>query len=243
MSLRTKALVAAAAVVAALVGGQLIDRPMTEIAVAAPATKAVSTEAKAAAQLTIGMTADQLKTSTAKRSLEAGKVAKEAAMKGYSRDKFPHWRDASTWGWPTAPNDACNARNAALYRDGKGVKMSAKCTNLTGSWLDPYTAMTLAKASEVDIDHMVPLAEAWRSGASSWTTKPATSFANDPLVLVSVQASANRSKGDKDPSAWMPANKASHCLYAKRWIAVKAKYKLAYDSAEKKALSKALGGC
>lgn len=205
---------------------------------------AVTTKAGggAAGKLTIGFSGDQ-STKTAKAKLAALKVASPAAMTGYSREKFPHWRDASSWGWPTAPNDRCNTRNAALYRDGKNVTMSKTCTSLKGTWLDPYTGKTYTKASEVDIDHLVPLAEAWRSGAAKWSTDQRTRFANDSLVAIAVQASANRSKGDKDPSAWRPANKDAHCLYAKRWIAIKDTYKLNADPAEKTALDGMLATC
>lgn len=197
----------------------------------------------AAEKLAAGMSSAQLSMPTAMKALAAGKVTKQGSMSGYARSKFPHWRDASTWGWPVKPNNSCNARNAALARDGQGVTMSSRCTNLAGTWLDPYTARTYHKPSDVDIDHVVPLAEAWRSGAAKWSTKQRTRFANDPLVLVTVEDNANQSKGDKDPARWKPANKLSHCLYAKRWVAVKAKYKLTYDTAEKSAVQAMLRTC
>lgn len=222
--------------------GQVIATPAVKAAAVTPA--ATSAKDQAANKLLLGFTTAETKLPAAKASLAKLKVASPGSTAGYSRALFPHWRDASTWGWPKAPNDHCNARNAALYRDGVKVTMSATCTNLKGKWLDPYTAAWFTAVGDMDIDHMVPLAEAWRSGANSWTTTRRTQFANDPLVEVSVEDNANQSKGDKDPgSPWMPPNRASWCLYAKRWIAVKAKYALTVDSAEKAGLTSMLGKC
>ncbi|WP_409484079.1 HNH endonuclease family protein [Arsenicicoccus dermatophilus] len=179
----------------------------------------------------------------AKADLRSLPVRPASPMTGYSREKFPHWKDASTWGWPKAPNDRCNSRNAALYRDGTGVKMSAACTNLTGSWVDPYSAKVFDAATDMDIDHLVPLANAWRSGAGRWTTTRRTQFANDPLVLVSAWDRLNQQKGDKGPEAWKPVNASAHCLYATRWVEVKKKYALSITSAEKTALTSMLATC
>ncbi len=213
---------------------------------AGPSSQAASytaTQVKAADKLELGLPASQRSTKTDKAELGKLKVAKVGSMSGFARAKFPHWRDASKYGWPAKPNNRCNARNAALYRDGQHVKVPPSCTGLTGSWLDPYTAKTYPEASDIDIDHLVPLAEAWRSGANHWSTAQRRAYANNPMVLVSVQDRANESKGDKDPAAWKPANKASWCLYAKHWIAIKYKYKLTIDKSEKSALSSMLGTC
>ena len=198
--------------------------------------------ATAAAQLRRGMPTTE--TGAAARTKLGQLVVKaDGPMTGYSRDLFPHWRDASTWGWPVAPNDKCNSRNAALYRDGAGVKMSSTCTNLTGTWVDPYSAKKFDAASDMDIDHMVPLAEAYRSGARTWTTTERTAYANDPLVLVSSWDRLNQAKGDKGPEAWKPTNTAAYCNYAIRWVAVKKKYALTVSTDEKTTLTSMLKGC
>jgi hypothetical protein len=197
----------------------------------------------AAAQLKKGMNPVTQTPTTAKVRLLLLKVAPAGTMTGYSRDLFPHWRDASAWGWPVEPNNACDARNAALYRDGVGVKMSSTCTNLTGTWTDPYSARVFDSASDIDIDHIVPLANAWRSGAASWTTTKRTQYANDPLVLVSSWDYLNQQKGDKGPEAWKPVNTSAHCLYATRWVHAKGKYNLTITAAEKSALSAMLATC
>ena len=180
---------------------------------------------------------------TAKAYLTFMKIKPAASMAGYSRDLFPHWRDADTWGWPEAPNDACNA---ALYRYGRNVQMSSTCTKLIGTWIDPYgsPSQIFDSTSDMDGDHMVPLAAAWRKGAGAWDVTKRTQFANDPLNVVIAWDRMNSSKGDSDPSQWKPQNKASWCLYGVRWIAVSKKYGLPLNSqAEKDALKTMLATC
>lgn len=198
--------------------------------------------AEAADQLKLGMSSD-MTPSAATSTLDDLEVAPEGSMDGYDRDEFPHWRDASSNGWPVEPNDKCDARNAALYRDGTDVTMSDTCTKLEGTWIDPYSAKVYDATSDIDIDHMVPLANAWRSGADSWSTDTRTAYANDPLVILSSKDSLNQAKGDKGPEAWKPPLEESHCLYAVRWIFVKDKYDLSVNSSEKSSLTSMLETC
>lgn len=156
--------------------------------------------------------------------------------------KFRHWSDAEEFGWD-APLPSCNVREAALIRDGEDVEVGDGCDVSSGEWLDPYTGSTYAAPSEIDIDHVVPLAEAWRSGASSWGEASRESYANDPNVLLSVEDNANQSKGDKGPEAWKPPRAAVWCDYAVRWIGIKEGYDLTVDEREKAALEEMLGTC
>lgn len=233
-SLRRTLTAVTAALITALVVLPSSPASADEIGTVSPTT--------AANKLKLGMTSS-MTPSAATSKLGDLTVKAAGTMTGYSREAFPHWRDASSNGWPVEPNNACNARNAALYRDGANVEMSSTCTSLTGTWVDPYSAKKFDAAADIDIDHMVPLANAWRSGAASWTTATRTKFANDPLVLVSVQDSLNQSKGDKGPEAWKPPLAQSHCLYAVRWIFVKDTYDMTITSAEKTAPTSMLGTC
>lgn len=201
-----------------------------------------SEPAAAAARLTRSMTVSMTE-ADARAKLASLRVAADSSMDGYSRSQFRHWLDASSNGWPVQPSDQCDSRESALFYDGDGVSVGSSCSGLIGSWLDPYTGERLAAPGELDIDHMVPLAAAWRSGASSWTPALRNQYANDPLVLVSTEAGANRAKGDKGPELWVPPNKASHCLYANRWVQVKAKYGLSVNPDEKTALGRMLDTC
>ncbi|WP_216853155.1 HNH endonuclease family protein [Phytoactinopolyspora halotolerans] len=172
---------------------------------------------------------------TAQAELNALTVAAERSMSGYSRDKFPHWDTVS---------GTCNAREQVLKRDGIDVSVNGDCYPTSGRWYSPYDGVTLHSPSDVDIDHVVPLAEAWRSGANSWSTSKRREFANDLYwpQLRAVSAASNRAKGDRDPTAWKPRS-AYHCTYAKMWIRTKYQWKLTVQSAEKSELQRMINTC
>lgn len=174
--------------------------------------------------------------STAQSELGALTVASEGSMTGYSWDLFPHWITIS---------GACNTRETVLKRDGANVVVGSDCYPDSGSWYSPYDGITESLASEIDIDHVVPLAEAWRSGASSWTTSKRGDFANDLAYpqLIAVTDNVNQAKGDKDPSAWKPPRSSYHCTYAKMWIHSKYHWGLTLQSGEKTALQSMLNTC
>ncbi|MFJ1879748.1 MULTISPECIES: HNH endonuclease family protein [unclassified Streptomyces] len=174
--------------------------------------------------------------STARTYLSELTVSAEGSSDGYSRDKFPHWITQS---------GACNTREVVLERDGTNVEQNSSCAAVSGSWYSEYDGATWTAASDLDIDHMVPLAEAWRSGASSWTTAQRQAYANDLTrpQLIAVTDNVNQAKGDKDPAKWMPSRAAYQCTYARAWVHVKHYYDLTVDSAEKSALQSILNGC
>jgi hypothetical protein len=172
-------------------------------------------------------------------------VAPPGSMAGYSREEFPHWAsDATSYGWKE-PDGSCDVRDTALIRDGKGVQIDEDCSITAGTWLDPYTGKSVTDSSEVDIDHVVALANAWRSGASSaaWSTADREAYANDPEVLLSTDAGANRTKGDKGPEAWKPPNHHYWCEYGRRWIWIKSVWDLSVNPNEKTALKEMLATC
>ena len=173
---------------------------------------------------------------TARTQLASLTVKAEGPSDGYSRDKFPHWITQS---------GSCNTREEVLKRDGKNVQTDSSCAATSGTWYSEYDGETWSAASDVDIDHVVPLSEAWKSGASGWTTAQRQDFANDLThsQLIAVTDNVNQSKGDQDPAEWLPPRAAYHCMYARMWVSVKYTYKLSLDSAEKSALSGILNGC
>jgi hypothetical protein len=174
--------------------------------------------------------------STAVSRLAALTVASESHGSTYNRDLFPHWITIS---------GACNTREQVLKRDGVGVVVNSSCAATSGSWYSPYDGATWTAAADVDIDHMVPLAEAWASGAWAWTTAQRQTYANDlgGPELWAVTDNVNQSKGDKDPAEWQPPRSAFRCTYARAWIQVKWYYNLTVDSAEKSALNSMLASC
>ncbi|MEU8586788.1 HNH endonuclease family protein [Streptomyces sp. NPDC048664] len=155
---------------------------------------------------------------------------------GYKRDLFPTW---------ITIDGACNTREWILKRDGSNVVTNSSCAATSGSWYSPYDGATWTAASDLDIDHLVPLAEAWDSGASKWTTAQRQAFANDVTrpQLLAVTDNVNQEKSDQDPATWMPPRKDYQCTYVRAWVQVKYYYKLSVDSAEKAALQKDLAGC
>ncbi|MCZ7460516.1 HNH endonuclease family protein [Streptomyces sp. WMMC940] len=174
--------------------------------------------------------------STARTYLGWLTVKAEGSSTGYSRDKFPHWITQS---------GACNTREVVLERDGSGVVQDSGCAAVSGSWYSPYDGATWYAASDVDIDHVVPLAEAWRSGAASWSTSSRQAFANDLTrpQLIAVTDNVNQAKGDKDPAEWLPPSSSYRCMYARMWVHTKYYWNLSVDSAEKSALQSVLNGC
>lgn len=162
-------------------------------------------------------------------------VASARSMRGYSRNRFPHWRKAGR---------NCDVRDTVLERDGEDIEVSG-CNVVGGRWTSVYDNRELSDPSDVDIDHMVPLANAWRSGADEWNDEDRGDFANDldRPQLLAVSASSNRSKGDQDPSQWKPPNRDYWCEYAENWIAVKHHWKLTVTQAEKAALGDMLDSC
>ncbi|QDY07870.1 HNH endonuclease [Micromonospora sp. HM134] len=173
---------------------------------------------------------------TAQAQLNALTVAAEGSTSGYSRDLFPHWITVS---------GSCDTREQILKRDGTSVVVNSSCQATSGRWYSPYDGATWTAASDVDIDHVVPLAEAWRSGASSWTTSRRQSFANDLSgpQLIAVTDNVNQSKSDQDPSTWQPPLSSYRCTYSKMWITVKYTWGLRLQSSEKSALQTMLNTC
>ena len=167
--------------------------------------------------------------------LESLTIATHHSMSGYSRDRFPHWNKAGA---------NCDVRDTVLARDGSDIKKDG-CNVTGGTWVSVYDNVTVTAPTQVDIDHMVPLANAWRTGADKWDDKKRSEFANDleRPQLFAVTASSNRSKGDQDPSQWKPPAPTYWCQYAKDWILVKSYWKLNITKDEKSALIEMLGTC
>ena len=161
-------------------------------------------------------------------------VRDESADSGYDRDLFNHWIDAD--------GNGCDTRCEVL----KIERLPSLPGLPSGGWLSLYDGKVTENPSEFDIDHLVALGEAWRSGASEWDGARRQAFANDldePRALIAVTASSNRSKSDRDPSSWQPPDKAYWCTYVTEWMAVKLKWGLAVDPIEFTALQSIVEGC
>lgn len=158
---------------------------------------------------------------------------------GYDRALFNHWVDAD--------GDCQNARAEVLIAESLGpvtFTSASNCTVATGQWYSYYDAQTSTLASDFDIDHMVALAEAWDSGAHSWTAAERQAYANDlgdDRSLIAVTDNSNASKSDSDPAQWLPTYE--QCRYITTWVAVKIRWGLTVDTTEKATLTNLATGC
>lgn len=176
---------------------------------------------------------------TTLRAGVAGLPVATEVRTGYSRDKFPLWTDAD--------GDGCNTRYEVLIAEATTRPVvGAGCALSGGRWLSYYDGATWTLPSDLDIDHLVPLAEAWDSGARGWTTAQRTAYANDlgdSRDLVAVTDNVNQAKGDRDPAEWLPPLAGAKCRYVAEWLVVKVRWRLTVDSAEKSALTSLAAGC
>ncbi|MHC0430633.1 HNH endonuclease family protein [Streptomyces sp. O3] len=172
----------------------------------------------------------------ARTQLAGLKVAPHGSMSGYSRSSFSHWAQQG---------DKCDSREVVLERDGEDVQRDDECKAVSGTWVSAFDGVTVDSASKVDIDHIVPLANAWRSGAARWDADKRKEFANDleRPQLIAVTASSNRSKGDQGPDEWQPPEKSYWCTYGRAWTAVKSSYELSVTESEKDMLGTMLDTC
>jgi hypothetical protein len=156
----------------------------------------------------------------------------------YRRDDWPHWKDPD--------GNGCDARQDTLVlwsTTPATVDHTRGCKVLAGTWVSPYDGLVTASPADIQIDHMVPLAEAFRSGGWQWDAGRRRQFANDPVELVAASGSSNNAKSDSPPNEWRPPRIESWCAYADRWVTVKATYGLTATTAERDALGQMLDTC
>ena len=174
----------------------------------------------------------------AQQDLSELPIKGRASKAGYTRTQFGA-------GWALV--DGCSTRNIILYRDLKDVVLENACTVVSGTLVDPYSGKTIQfskeKSSEVQIDHVVALSDAWQKGAQLLTLEQRKQLANDPLELLAVAGADNQAKGDGDAATWLPKNKAFRCEYVARQVSIKRKYQLWVTEAEGRAMKAVLESC
>ena len=148
---------------------------------------------------------------------------------GYVRALFEHWRDID--------GDGCDAREQVLKRDSVTLPQvdPYSCKVIAGDWVSPYDGARWSDPTDIDIDHVVALKEAWDSGAWAWSSATRKAYANDTSdkrTLLAVTDNVNQRKSDKDPSNWTPPLKSYLCTYLGNWISVKARWNLSMDKSE-----------
>jgi hypothetical protein len=164
--------------------------------------------------------------------------AVELDLLTYDRGTWKHWEDFD--------KDCQNTRHELLIASSEApvtFTSSTGCTVSTGQWLDPYTGGTYTLASDLDIDHVIPLNYAHLHGGAVWSPFVKKLFANDPENLLAVDDGENQSKSAKGPSEWMPPDVSYHCEYVRKWDFLVNKYELVLSD-EDGALIKQVGqGC
>lgn len=168
-------------------------------------------------------------------------VAPEANADSYDRDLFGG-------DWIDADHDGCDTRAEVLIAESTTPAQvdPIGCNVLAGHWISLYDGHGTSDPADLEIDHVVALAEAWRSGAARWDPQRRITYANDleePRTLIAVTAATNRAKSDRDPSSWQPPSDAAWCDFATSWITVKVRWGLTADQAETEALRNMLTRC
>jgi len=153
------------------------------------------------------------------------------------------------WGdWIYDPQSKCNTRELVLRRDGAGVSVDGQCRSTCPEaaapcWTSSYDGAAVRAASQLEIDHVVALAEASRSGAAAWPPQRRAAFYNDLDNLVAVSSRSNESKSDRDPGSWRPTDQKSWCRLASTVVLVKTRYGLSVDASERDGLAAMLATC
>lgn len=177
-------------------------------------------------------------------ALEALPVKGRAAKDNYDRQAYGQ-------AWLDVDSNGCDTRNDVLRRDLRDIEFSgdSHCRVAGGTFQEPYTGRGITfrrgagTSQDVQIDHVVALADAWQKGAQQLTARQRQHLANDPLNLIAVEGAANQDKGASDAAGWLPPNKAFRCHYVARQISVKAAYRLWVTPAEKEAMKRVLSSC
>lgn len=178
-------------------------------------------------------------------------VKGRAPKAGYGRDQFgPAWTDHAAG--VDAAGNGCGTRDDILRRDLTNADIAAGtggCVPTSGRLNDPYSGAVIpwqrgpGTSSVVQIDHVVPLSDAWQKGAQHWVPEKRRQFANDPLNLLAVYGRENAAKGDGDAATWLPPVRGYRCLYVARQVAVKDRYGLWVTAAELDAIEGVLKSC
>ena len=166
-----------------------------------------------------------------------------------ARDGPPYVRDQwQPHGWADADGDGCNTREEVLLAESQRPvqRRAPGCRILSGDWLDPYTGLRTASPGDLQIDHLVALADAHRSGGWSWPSSKKVSFANDlgdPDLLNAVSGQENERKSDDGPDQWMPPNRGYRCSYVSAYARIKARWGLTVTAGQHEAIVRVLKGC
>lgn len=185
----------------------------------------------------------QLQVKATKQMLKNIKTLRSYSLKDYDREA--QFGDS----WLDVEGNGCDTRNDMLKRDLTREVFNDSCEIATGRLKDPYTNKTInfvrgvSTSIKVQIDHVIPLSLAWKSGAHSWSLGKRVAFSNDPLNLMAVDGPTNGSKSDSGPDEWLPPISSYHCTYVMRFTRVAHQYGLALTAASKSVITQKLNSC
>lgn len=156
------------------------------------------------------------------------------APDGFTAGAFPHWNDGLD------ATDGCDTRSEVLLAEAVDAPTAGTGCALTGGrWTSYYDGQSVTDPAALQVDHLVPLGEAWESGASGWTASRRERFANDQgatATLVAVTTRSRQDKAGRDPAEWVPADAAQYCRYVGEWVSTKLRWGLSADKDEVEAL-------
>ncbi|QXC60787.1 HNH endonuclease family protein [Aquihabitans sp. G128] len=212
-----------------------------------PPTSVGSATAGAVSTTTVSIVDPSSTTTTLVEGGEARAMVDRLVVAVPAADLAPYRRAAFGDDWSYDPATKCNTRERVLIEESLVPPVvDAQCRSTGGRWRSVYDGVVVTEVAKLQIDHLIPLADAWRSGASAWTDERRLAFANDlddPDTLVAVTASTNESKSDRTPDEWLPPDRTAWCTYAEDWVDVKARWGLTVTLAEKATLVQVLAGC
>jgi len=156
--------------------------------------------------------------------------------------------DRDSWdggGWEDLDGDGCDTRDEVLQAQSSTPAQvdPYRCQVVAGDWVSAYDGLVTEDPGDLQIDHVVALADAHRSGGWSWTPDRRRQFANDETNLIAVSGTSNQSKGSRSPDEWRPPRQESWCAMATTWVTVKVLYGLTATTAERDALGQMLDTC
>jgi hypothetical protein len=217
---------------------------------ARPPGRAACTEATRAPQVDVGVSleagapADPAGIEAPDINLEAPSLPAPKVLRPYTpyrRRQWQHWLDED--------RDCQNTRTEVLVAESEvPVRFvdARRCKVLTGRWTCPYTGKVVVDPRLLDVDHVVALSNAARSGGHDWAPKRKNAYANDvndPLHLVAVDRSTNQAKGDRGPEAWLPPRREFRCTYLRTWVAIKKRWGLTMAVPERRTIASLLQDC
>ena len=183
-------------------------------------------------------TVNQTAVQQSKTAIKEAKREERPFSLVYDRKDWPHWIDAD--------HDCQDTRTEILIAASQvpvQFRNEKHCSVVAGQWYDPYSGKTWTKASDLDMDHVVPLHWAHNHGGANWPKAQKQQFANDPKNLIPAEDNLNEAKGDKGPDQWMPPNQTYRCEYLQRFTAVVAEYHLQPTATEKRVIDRMASAC